>query len=177
MAHLLRRRNLNLRGSKMYEAKTIPEFPSYSVDTGGNIYSHLSNKYLKPQVNPNGYFTVGLREGGGTCTKTVHRLEARAHLKGSGEGLDVNHLDGDKLNNKIENLEWATRSENIRHAFSIGLSKITTRKPVRAIGVCGVIEFPSVVFAGDCGFDRRHIHKCIKAPGKLHKGYRWEFIK
>lgn len=73
----------------------------------------------KTSVAKNGYERVGFH--GGQTTVAVHRLVARAFCEGHDEHLEVNHKDGDKLNNVAENLEWVTKSDNIKHAFANGL--------------------------------------------------------
>lgn len=76
-------------------------------------------KIRKTFVSRNGYERVGFH--GGQTTIAVHRLVARAFCEGYANHLEVNHKDGDKLNNTADNLEWVTKSDNIKHAFSNGL--------------------------------------------------------
>lgn len=73
----------------------------------------------KTNVGKNGYERVGFH--GGQETVFVHRLVARAFCEGYKDSLQVNHKDGDKLNNNADNLEWVTVSENVKHAFDTGL--------------------------------------------------------
>lgn len=73
----------------------------------------------KTTVGKNGYERVGFH--GGQETVFVHRLVARAFCNGYEDSLQVNHKDGDKLNNNADNLEWVTCSENVKHAFDTGL--------------------------------------------------------
>lgn len=73
----------------------------------------------KTNVSKNGYERVGFH--GGQETVFVHRLVARAFCEGYEDSLQVNHKDGDKLNNNADNLEWVTHSENVKHAFRTGL--------------------------------------------------------
>lgn len=69
----------------------------------------------KTTVAKNGYERVGFH--GGQETVFVHRLVARAFCNGYEDSLQVNHKDGDKLNNNADNLEWVTHSQNIKHSF------------------------------------------------------------
>jgi hypothetical protein len=73
----------------------------------------------KTNIGKNGYERVGFH--GGQETVFVHRLVARAFCDGYADGLEINHKDGDKLNNTASNLEWVTPSENIKHAYRTGL--------------------------------------------------------
>jgi len=78
----------------------------------------------KTNVSKKGYERVGFY--GGQETVFVHRLVARAFCEGYESNLQVNHKDGDKLNNDASNLEWVTISENVKHAFRTGL-KVPSR--------------------------------------------------
>lgn len=85
-------------------------------------------KILKLMYNRGGYAQVDLQRGGKDCRKMcrVHRLVADAFLSKIKGKNDVNHIDGNKRNNCVDNLEWMTRSENHLHAF-----KIKLRKPMK----------------------------------------------
>lgn len=82
----------------------------------GDIYG-LRGQLLKPCKVHNGYYTVTL----GSKRYKVHRLVLSTATKNSGIGLQVNHKDGNKGNNKASNLEWCTAKENTKHAEEAGL--------------------------------------------------------
>jgi hypothetical protein len=82
----------------------------------GDIYG-LKGQLLKPCKTHNGYYTVTL----GNRRYKIHRLVLSTYTQSSGEGLQVNHKDGDKRNNKVSNLEWCTPKENCLHAEMLGL--------------------------------------------------------
>lgn len=84
---------------------------TYDIISNGEIYSSYKNGLLVPRLRKDGYLDISL----GGKSYLVHRLVTGAFL-GESE-LEVNHKDGDKKNNKIENLEYVTRSENIRHSI------------------------------------------------------------
>jgi len=71
----------------------------------------------KTTVAKNGYERVGFH--GGQETVFVHRIVARAFCDGYADGLEINHKDGNKLNNNADNLEWVTRSQNVQHSFDV----------------------------------------------------------
>jgi HNH endonuclease len=96
-------------------------FPNYEVSTNGRIYGHYRDVFLIPWVSEWGYYQVGLSNRGEKTNATVHRLVAEAFLPGSNYLFEVNHIDGDKLNNHVSNLEWLTREENMQHAHDTGL--------------------------------------------------------
>jgi hypothetical protein len=102
------------------------EFPKYykvqvNEETGEvKIYSnskHAKGRELSQFLNPNGYLIVKLNNK----SVQIHQLVALFYLGERNENLVVNHKDGNKLNNKIENLEYVTIAENIKHAVKNGL--------------------------------------------------------
>lgn len=100
--------------------KKHPEHDHLIIYRDGRVYSTKSNKFLKPQLNSNGYHIVHLF---GKKKARVHRLVAETFLTDSEYyGLDVNHKNGTKTDNYESNLEWCTRSHNIRHAHETGLN-------------------------------------------------------
>ena len=110
--------------------RPIKDFPGYEVSNLGNVRSFYNNRYgiksdfriLKGSVDKStGYLKVSLWKNGKGATKSVHRLVADAFLDKCESKNDVNHIDGNKLNNCISNLEFATRNENMKHAYSTGL--------------------------------------------------------
>lgn len=96
----------------------------YSVDTFGRVYSHRHNgvKKLSSNVRKDGYEQVVVSVDNVRKTYSVHRLVASAFI-GQNDDLTVNHKDGNKNNNRLENLEYCTQAENNRHAFDTGLKK------------------------------------------------------
>lgn len=96
----------------------------FSVTEDGRIFSHRTNKFLKLHINRRGYCTfstkINGRDSKAICFK-VHRVVAEAYLLNPENKSEVNHIDGNKLNNNVINLEWVSRSENIQHAYNTGL--------------------------------------------------------
>lgn len=85
----------------------------------GGTTRRIKERKILPVISSSGYFMVGLHKNGNTVMSLVHQLVARAFLENISNKPCVNHKNGDKLDNRIENLEWCSYSENIRHAFSV----------------------------------------------------------
>lgn len=93
----------------------------YQIGSCGNIRNKNNGRINVPfDRNRTGYIRAILFDGnGGKKRYFVHRLVAQAFIPNPENKPQVNHIDGDKTNNCVENLEWATRSENMRHAFDV----------------------------------------------------------
>lgn len=94
----------------------------YEVSNLGNVRSSKTLKKLKPLINK-GYKVVGIIENNQRKTRTIHRLVAKAFIPNPQNKREVNHIDGNKNNNCIDNLEWVTPKENMAHSRLTGLNK------------------------------------------------------
>lgn len=106
--------------------KWIEEYEGlYSVSPNGKVYSYKSNKYIKLQSNGH-YLKVTLTKNGKQTQKLVHRIVAKAFIPNPEDKKEVNHIDGNKSNNCVSNLEWTTPKENQQHAVKTNLRKFGT---------------------------------------------------
>ena len=93
--------------------KEITDFPKYLIDTDGNIYNKRTNKKLKISDNGRGYKKISLyTEEGKTVNKYIHRLVAETFIDNPNNLPEVNHIDENKANNSVDNLEWCDRKYN-----------------------------------------------------------------
>lgn len=120
--------------------RVLDLFSGHSVREDGAVFSRLGRR-VKQQVSNNGYLRVELWDAGAGRKYSVHRLVALAFIPNPERKPQVNHIDGDKANNAVENLEWATQSENQIHAYRTGLQQ-GYRKPCRLskahkLALCG----------------------------------------
>lgn len=105
------------------EIKEIEDFPGYFITKGGDVYSTMRGgfKKLTLQTDQHGYFVINLRNKCGRKTKKIHRLIAQAFIPNPHNLPVINHKNGVKKDNSLENLEWTTQPDNLRHAVQTGL--------------------------------------------------------
>ena len=169
----------------------VPQFENcYFVSTTGKIYSTYSHKLLRPEIQEN-YCYVKLRHKGCKPKKlAVHRIVAFAFLDNPLNKEEVNHIDGNKSNNNISNLEWATRKENVNHAISHGLRPagvVCVRKkgkdnplskPVYQCSLQGEIlaRYNCASEAAEInGYNTSSIRSCCGKVHKTYKHYIWKY--
>lgn len=103
--------------------KNIKDYPDYMVSDQGRVMStkYKGTRILAPRLGATGYFFAALCSEGVQKSFAVHRLVAEAFLENPDNKPQVNHIDGNRKNNNISNLEWVTASENVKHAYKIGI--------------------------------------------------------
>lgn len=156
------------------------------------VKQSFAESELKKKLD-RGYELVQFRVNGEHRAHRVHRLVWLAHGEGNPAGLDINHKNGRKNDNRIENLEICTRSENHRHAYR-ALGRVSPMKgkaspkrgvyndpriskTVVGVPVCGgpEVRFASVREAGRQGFSRDSIAKCLTGEQRTANGYWWRY--
>lgn len=167
--------------------RTIESHPNYQITSTGRVINSR-NKEKVLDKSKDGYLKVNLYHYGVGKSKRVHRLVAEAFIPNPENKPDVNHKDGNKHNNSVDNLEWMTRSENMKHAYQIGLAKPhpsygmlgrknpnAGRKGRRVRIVETGEEFDSVK---DCalaiGGSDRAICECLNGHQHTHRSYHFE---
>lgn len=101
--------------------KFIENYPNYIVNENGEIYNFKTYKKIKRTESKEGYYVVGLYNSNGPKIFYVHRLVAQAFLINRWNKPFVCHKNGNKLDNRVENLYWGTRKENARDAKRDGV--------------------------------------------------------
>jgi hypothetical protein len=147
----------------------------YEVSSNGLIRCSYSGTLFKTNSIRGGYKSW---KASNMKTYKVHQLVARAFIQRD-EGLDVvNHIDGNKLNNCVKNLEWTNRSGNVRHAINVGLQQLTTR----AVYQCDldgniIMKHDTIRGAGTAtGVGSASIAKCCKETRNTAGGFQWRFV-
>jgi len=104
----------------------IEGYENYIITKNGNVTNTNSNHTLKKQINNCGYYRVELSRAGKQKKHFIHRLVAAAYIPNKDNLPQVNHINGDKLDNRVENLEWCTASQNHKHSYKY-LNRATTK--------------------------------------------------
>lgn len=110
----------------MEKWKIITDFEDYEISSFGRVRSHKNGKVkiLKERLNRDGYVQYSLSDKNHVMrTKRANRLVAEAFIPNPENKPTVNHKDGDKTNNMVDNLEWATKKEQMNHAYELGLKQ------------------------------------------------------
>jgi len=140
---------------------------------------------LKRYMLPSGYIQIKLSKSNITKSHYVHRLVSSSHLGIDNNKSEVNHIDGNKMNNYVTNLEWCTPSYNNLHAFSTGLRKNKTgsgnynfKGTIQVIGKCGNISFTvdGPVAMREKGLTPTTVYRCLAGKSLTHKGYTYKRI-
>lgn len=172
----------------------------YEVSNMGRVRSTIDNhgraveNIRALREASNGYMYLNLWSNGKMTTKHVHKIVAEAFVEKSENAQCVNHKNGDKTDNRAENLEWCTYSENMRHAYENGMIKPTkgrrdgmygkhgkdhpSSKPVEQYTLDGefVGEYESGVEAGKAlGVNGANIQRCAAGKRKTAHGFRWKY--
>jgi len=100
---------------------TIKEHPRYEITKCGTIRNKINKKIKSQYVGSTGYYMVSFSYNNKSKPQRVHRLLAKTFIENPMERKFINHIDGNKLNNDLTNLEWCTHSHNMKHAFETGL--------------------------------------------------------
>ena len=157
-----------------------------SLERKDGIGRNIKERILKPGINTKKYFFISLSKNNNQKTYVIHRLVALHFIPNSLNKPQVNHIDSDKSNNYIDNLEWCTHSENIQHAWKNGLCENVRKtasingkkycsKKVKCIET-GIIYISVNEASRQTGFNRTNIAACCRGLRKTANKYTWKYI-
>lgn len=181
------------------EWKDIEGFEGlYKISNMGKVFSYKTSKELKPILQQTGYYHVTLCKNKKTFQRRLHRLVAQNFIPNPNKKPDVNHIDMNKSNNIISNLEWVTHEENNKKMFAIKPPRTNTKKRIKMqmenikkaqektkkrVGQFknGVLIkiYNSITEAGkELKIDSSHISDCCKNKKnyKTSHGYEWKYM-
>lgn len=157
---------------KLKGFRSIPGYSRYSINREGAVYSNVINREISSYTDQSGYTMFGINPDIGKrtiCGK--HRLLALAFLDypENVDKLDVNHIDGNKRNNNLKNLEWASRKRNCDHAYSTGLRNDNVEVVIKNVFSGGVVRFYSLEETGRrLGVDGETVRLRVNGVQKIH---------
>lgn len=172
------------------EWKVIDGYSRYIISNTGEVKNLKTGKILKKDSSRD-YYEVVLSKNGKTKKYSIHRLVAQHFIPNPENRPQVNHKDGNKLNNCVNNLEWVTRSENILHSYKNGLQihnqlgkygwNSFRGEPVKQINI---ITGKIINVYGSMGDAARqnniryaqNIKACADGITKSCAGYKWEYV-
>ena len=148
----------------------------YQVSNFGNVRTVKNGEAeMSQQENRNGYMTVHLRNKGVERRAMVHRLVAEAFIPNPDELRDVNHKNGDKSDNRLENIEWVSHSDNMTHSFR-ELGKNVRHIVQLDLDNNFIERWNSIIEASEAtGVCRTDIGECCMGNRKHTKGYKWKY--
>lgn len=140
----------------------------YEVSNWGRVKNTRTGRVLKPMKNWKGYLNVILCKDGVHKTCKVHRLVAQAFLPNPNNHPQVNHINEDKTDNRVDNLEWCDGAYNVRYSQTKTVYQYTLDGQL-------VRVWPSTQECARNGFYQNAISNCCNGKRKTHKGFRWSY--
>lgn len=174
--------------------KKVSDFINYSISDYGRLRNDKSGRILKGGKDKDGYIQAILCNNGKRFNRRIHRLVAEAFLPNTENKPQINHKDGNKQNNNINNLEWSTNQENQDHFWRVINSDINKENRSRAHIGKGLLKdnpnskkvmriedgkiFDTIKEAAlDTGIRYNEISQVCNGKRKTTGGYHWKFIK
>lgn len=177
-------------------------YPDYEVSTFGNIRSKerirfgrfykprvVKGRILRPARDSDGYRFIGIRKNFVRASNKMSRLIALTFIANPENKPQVNHRNGIRNDDRVENLEWVTGSENIRHSIKTLGRKMylipakhrgehPSAKPIVQLDMQGneVAIFECISDAADLGFTKTKLWAALTGRQKQHGGYKWRYL-
>lgn len=165
----------------------IKSLDRYKITKGryGKLKIKIKGKVLKPCLNHDGYYEVVLSKDGKAKMFRLHRIVANTFIENKRVANQVNHINGNKLDNRVDNLEWCTCKENIRHAVNNNLIKPVKGKNHYLAKKIGKFDknnnliniYETITEAGKQNkILNTSIVNCLKGRSKTSGGYIWKYL-
>lgn len=145
----------------------------YLVSNLGNLFDLKFDRTLGQTTDRAGYSRAKMWVDGERKTVSVHRVVADSFYDVGASDWEVNHIDGDKANNHISNLELCTRSENMAHAYSLGLVHMPKETGVQCVETAAVFRTMREAARAIGASDHKSIMRVIDNPNRTAKGFRF----
>lgn len=171
---------------KVIEWKPIKDFDGYFINELGEVKSIRSFKgtkeiILKGSKNQQGYKTISMIKDGKVYTKTLHRLLMETFKENKNNLPCINHIDGNILNNSLDNLEWCTYGHNEKEAYKLGLkkSRIKEKEIVQLTKDYQIVSFwkSANEIQRELGYSSGNICEVCNCNRKSAYGYIWRYVK
>lgn len=155
----------------------IEGYPNYWISTMGSVYNSKTRRLKKKHIN-SGYYSVNVCDDKKKqFSIRIHRLVAKTFIKNPNGKNFVNHKDGNKLNNNVENLEWCSKKENSLHSYKMGLSVSRGKKAVKQYSLDGIFikQFSSITEAAKNLGSMTGISLCCNGKRNKAHGFKWSY--
>ena len=157
--------------------KPIKDFPNYCITEDGRIWSNNKNKFISQTLNQKGgYLKVHLYKNGLDYNLYVHRLVAETFIPNPENLPQVNHLNENKLDNRVENLAWCTQQDNLNYGSHNEKANHSRGKPVKCVET-GKEYWSASEAHRQTGIAISHICDACNGKLKTSGGFHWEWIK
>lgn len=146
----------------------------HGVRCGRSWSSMRSGREMCPNTDKDGYKTIKLCKEGRVSRWLVHRLVALAFIPNPDGKPQINHINGDKADNRVENLEWTTNSENTMHKFRVLKCRASGSKETVCLDTMKV--YPTATEAArECGVDISHVAACCRGRRSHAGGHHFQY--
>ncbi len=155
----------------------MKEYKSFLVDNECNIYNKHSRRKLTPYLNADGYMHVCGRIGKGKKVRNrVHVVLANTMIDNPNNHKYINHIDGNKTNNNLDNLEWCSNSHNVKHCWDNGLRIHKNHTKVGVyIGSSLIGNYNSIrELSEDLGLNRHTVARVLK--NEIKNNFKYSFV-
>lgn len=169
---------------KVIEWKPVKNFNGYFINKLGQVKSVRSFKgtketILKGSKNQQGYRTISMIKDGKVYTKTLHRLLMETFIPNKNNLPCINHIDGNILNNSLDNLEWCTYGHNEKEAYRLGLKKprLESKAILQIDKKTGNVikEWENSYKPKILGYSPSNINMCCNGKRKSANGFIWRY--